>query len=254
VKIGITQYAASPDGRNFLERTAQMGLDGVEPFFGTADDELLSWSGEEIERFLLCAKRLGVCIPSTALGVFNNDPSLIDPRGRDRAVDLITRALRFTAAVEARTMLLCTYLQSAPDTAEKKANLLNVIRTVLPLADQLDVAVALESPLPAKELLDLLDATESDRTAVYYDLGNAVALGFDPAEEIRLLGRRILSVHVKDSSDSLGALHLGRGRLDLAASIEALKSIGYDGWLILETPGGDESSVYRDIEILKHYV
>ncbi len=49
-------------------------------------------------------------------------------------LDLIARGLRFTAAVGARHMLLCTFFASNPDTPEKKQNLLNVVEQLLPLA------------------------------------------------------------------------------------------------------------------------
>jgi sugar phosphate isomerase/epimerase len=116
------------------------------------------------------------------------------------------------------------------------------------------VALALESPLPAEELAKLVDAAGSAQVGVYYDVGNAIYLGFDPAEEIETLDRRILAVHVKDTAQMLGDAHLGQGRLDLAASLEALKRIGYEGWLMLETPGGDEAAVREDIRILGQYL
>lgn len=254
MKMGITQGAVSVTGKEFLERTAKMGLAGVEPYIAEENSEFLSWSSGNTKQFVDKAKKLGVEIPSVALGVFNNDSALVTSEGQAKAVKLTIRTLQFASAVGAKTMLLCTYLASHPDTPQKKFNLLEVIHKVTPLACKLGVTIGLESPLPAAELEQLVDVARSDCVGVYYDLGNAVALGFDPAREIEVLGGRILAVHVKDSANVLGALHLGEGKLDLKAAIETLRRIGYDGWLILETPGGDEHVLQKDINILNQYL
>ena len=197
------------------------------------------------------ARKLGVSVPSVAVGIFNNDPALIEDQNCDKACRIIHRTLEFTAAIGARIMLLCTFLKSHPDTEEKKANLLEVIRLVEPRARELGITIALESPLEASELAAMVDAADSDHVGVYYDLGNAVALGCDPAEEIRILRHRILSVHIKDSVDKLGGLHLGQGNLNLKDSLEALKTIDYQGWLILETPCESRAALEQDIKHLK---
>lgn len=250
--LGLTQGTAH--GEDYLEHTARLGLTGVEPFIGSAEDERLAWSGADLERFVARARNSGVQIPSVAVGLFNNDSAIIEATGRSKTLDLTSRALEFSAGVGANVMLLCTYVVSHPDTPEKKTNLLEVVREVEPLARKLGVAIALETPLPAEELAELTDAATSEFVGVYYDFGNAVFLGFDPAREVRVLGKRIMSVHVKDSAEVLGGLHLGEGKLDLASALEALRSIRYEGWLMLETPGDDEAAVRKDIEVLSGFL
>jgi sugar phosphate isomerase/epimerase len=255
MKLGITQYAACPvgtDGRKLLEHVAELGLAGVEPFFCAFDDEFLVWSAEQVRQFVVNAKELDVEIPSTGYGAFNMDSCLIDKDELDKAVKHTIHGLEQTAAMGGGVMLLCTFLKSHPDTPEKKTNLLKVIDQVEPRARDLGVKIALESPLGTDELIELVKATKSDQIGVYYDLGNAIALGFDPLDEIETLGEYILEVHVKDSAHNvLGGLHLGQGNLDLSASISVLKKNNYDGWLIIETPLNNEISLINDIETLR---
>ncbi len=113
------------------------------------------------------------------------------------------------------------------------------------------VAIALESPLPAGELTRVVQSARSEAVGVYYDVGNSVYLGFDVLAEIRALGPQIRAMHVKDTAAMLGDSHLSKGRLDLPGTMQALKEIHYNGWLMLETPSGNEVALREDIQILK---
>ncbi|HBR18996.1 MAG: hypothetical protein A2Y13_00695 [Planctomycetes bacterium GWC2_45_44] len=257
MKIGITQYSVSPsyiDGQSLVRRVSELGASGVEPFFAAADDALFSWSASDIRQFMAEAENRGIAVPSTAVGIFNCDSSLVEKTGQTKAVALIERALEFSAAVHAHIMLLCTYLQSEPNTTEKKKNLLDTIRRTEPLARKLGIDIALESPLPAEELVKLVDAADSDHIGIYYDLGNAIALGFDPVEEIAIVSRHLRAVHIKDSVNKLGGLHLGKGYLNMPAAMDALKKISYDGWLMIETPADNDDDVRADIELVKQFL
>ena len=254
MQIGMIQGAPTggyDGGCQLLAKVRHVGLSGLEVFFGSAQDEMLGWSVADIDRFAAAAKDCGIALMSTALGAFNNDAALVQPSRCEAAVALVERTLDVTKALGADVMLLCTYIQSHPDTEAKKDALLDVLKRVEPGARARGVTIALESPLPAKELRDLTDTAGSDRVQIYYDVGNAVGLGFDPAREIPVLGHRIVSVHVKDSAGTLGGLHLGEGQLDLDAAMQALNSVAYDGWLVLETPADDESAFREDVRKLK---
>lgn len=253
MKLGIAQYSADASGREFLEAATRLRLDGAEPFIPDAADAMLSRSQEELDALLSRAADLCVEIPSVAIGVFNNDPSLVLADGREKAIEVIQRCLRFTALLCARTMLLCAFVQSDPDTPEKRQNLLRVIGQVEPVARNLDIVLGLETPLPASETLSLLDSMQSPHVGVYYDIGNATFLGHDIGREIRALGSRIVGVHVKDCVRSFGDARLGHGKANLDAAMEALKDVGYDGWLILETPSG-EAGLREDIRLIKRYM
>jgi sugar phosphate isomerase/epimerase len=247
VKLGLTQYAASADGRGFIEAAAKFGLAGVEPVIIDEASEFLQWSEAQTTQFRDAANRRGVQVPSVAVALFNGDSSLIEKSGKEKAVQIISRSLRFSSAVGAKIMLLCGFVVSNPDTEEKQENLASVVKAVEPIAQKLGVAIALELPLPAREFAALVDRINSGQVGIYYDLGNAVALGFDPAEEVRTLGSRIIALHVKDSLDKLGALHLGKGKLNLEAAMKAIHEVNYDGWVMVETFADDENEIRNDI-------
>ena len=147
--------------------------------------------------------------------------------------------------------MMCNYFASDPDTPEKKKNMIEVMREIEPSARRKEIRVGLESPQSAAELVNILNELNSDCFGVYYDVGNAIAYDYDPVEEIRILGKHIIGMHMKDTVEKLGDAHLGKGRLDLDGSIAAMREIGYNGYLMIETQ--PDKLVAGDIDVLKYY-
>jgi glucosamine-6-phosphate deaminase len=86
--------------------------------------------------------------------------------------------------------------------------------------------------------LSVLDRIEGEGVGVLWDAPNAFEAGDDPAEGVRLLGHRIRHVHLKDLRLQPGqharAVLPGEGEFPAARAIEALRGIGYRGWLSFE--------------------
>lgn len=81
-----------------------------------------------------------------------------------------------------------------------RAALKSILAEVLPLARQLGVELHLETDLPPEPFRQLLAEVDDDFLKANYDIGNSASLGFDPEEELTLLGPFLGSVHVKDRS------------------------------------------------------
>jgi len=102
-------------------------------------------------------------------------------------------------------------------------------------AEQSKVCLALEMAMNAPDSLELVKRIGSEYVKVYYDVGNAAAKGYDVIEEIRLLAGQIAQFHIKDA----GGQALGEGKVPLKAACETIKEIGFDEYLVLETPATD---------------
>ena len=79
----------------------------------------------------------------------------------------------------------------------------------------------------------------------YFDVGNVVFYGF-PQDWIRVLGRRIVKVHLKDfqldrPNGRFSWRNLGEGDIDWTAVRRALAEVGYAGYVTTEVAGGDAS-------------
>lgn len=97
------------------------------------------------------------------------------------------------------------------------------------------VRIAFETELPAPALAEFVDSFESDRFGVYYDTGNCTSYGFDCPADIRLLGRRVMGIHIKDRKvGSAQSVPLGQGSADFAGILRALRSVGWRGALVMQ--------------------
>jgi inosose dehydratase len=75
------------------------------------------------------------------------------------------------------------------------------------------------------------------------DVGHWAAAGGDPAAAIRQYGKRIAVVHIKDVTDQEPSeksknkykfVELGQGKVDFKGCFDALKSVGFKGWAVVE--------------------
>lgn len=103
-----------------------------------------------------------------------------------------------------------------------------------------------------KDLEALLTRTEPGLVKLCWDVGHALYGGMDPIAIVRRYPERIAYLHLKDLDgavlEALGQegagfdegirrrvfTELGTGRLDVPGLLEALREIGYQGWLMVE--------------------
>ncbi len=113
------------------------------------------------------------------------------------------------------------------------------IRELIPTAEDLGVTVALENVwnrflLSPVEMRDFIDQFGTDRVKAYFDVGNILLYGY-PVHWIEALEERIVRVHIKDFDvDKRQFVALLTGSIDFPRVINALRGIGYDGWLTAE--------------------
>lgn len=128
---------------------------------------------------------------------------------------------------------------SALNTEKDKREAIENLLSVLDLASINNVVISLETSLPPVAFHDLICFFDSPFIKVNYDMGNSAAMGFDPWEEIELLGEFIANVHIKDRIKGGGTVPLGTGDTDFSAVFGALKEKGYEGDFILQAARQD---------------
>ena len=127
------------------------------------------------------------------------------------------------------------------------------IRTLIPLAEELKVVIAIEevwnkfllSPL---EMARYISEFQSPWIKAWFDVGNVLLYGY-PQDWIHTLGNSIVKVHVKDfkrKEDGYAWVNLGDGDVDWPAVRQAFADIGYSGSAVTELAGGDEAYL-RDV-------
>jgi len=127
------------------------------------------------------------------------------------------------------------------------------IRTLLPMAEELKVVIALEevwnkfllSPL---EMATYIEEFRSPWIKAWFDVGDVLLYGY-LQDWIRTLGKSIYKVHLKDFKHKEGGyewVNLGDGDVDWPAVRQAFAEIGYSGSAIVELEKGDEAYL-RDV-------
>ncbi|HIE53034.1 MAG TPA: sugar phosphate isomerase/epimerase [Armatimonadetes bacterium] len=201
----------------------EIGLDGVEV------SGLHLRRPEVQEKYLKAAKQYNIEIPSVALGILNQVPLKSEPKAAIWLADSITVACNLGAKV----ILLAFFGKGElkMENEQEISRVVDVLKELGPRAAKAGVILGLENTLSAEDNLRILERVGEPAVQVYYDLKNSANRGRDVPREIRLLGERICQVHLKN-----GRLLLSQpGNVDFPACAEALRDIGYRGWLILET-------------------
>lgn len=236
----------------FIDFAKAQCLDGVEL---TLEDCLpLTITKDECAKIAAYAKENGIGLGTLATGHYGAESLGADDEAeRARAVEFTKKYLQIAAWLGVKTILVVpgstsvAWDPSRPvvpyarcwDQATKS------IRELVPVADALDVDIALENVwmrflLSPMEWKLFLDQFGSDRVGMYLDLGNCQI--YLPAQDyIMLLGKRVKAVHVKNwkGEDCGGGLHgfgdsLKAGDVDFKAAFAALEKIGYNGALTVE--------------------
>lgn len=134
------------------------------------------------------------------------------------------------------------------------------IRKALPLAEDLKVKIAIEnvwngfllSPLEAARYVDEFN---SPWVSWHFDIGNVINFGW-PEQWVRILGKRIVTLHIKEYSrskrDKEGPyagfnVPFLQGDNDWPSIMKALDEVSYKGWGIAEQGGGGSLEGLKDL-------
>ena len=204
----------------------------------------------------------GLVIPSVC-GVHHWEKPLShpDPKVRGEGLEALKQTLRDAKRYGASSVLL------VPAVVNKEVSYQDAytrsqeqIRKAVPLAEELGVKIAIEnvwnqfllSPLEAARYVDEFN---SPAVGWHFDVGNVINYGW-PEQWIRILGKRIQKLHIKEFSrkrrDKEGLwkgfdVPLLEGDDDWPAVMKALDEVGYSGWAMTEQGGGDTPEGLQDL-------
>ncbi len=88
----------------------------------------------------------------------------------------------------------------------------------------------------ADQFLELMQHLDSPAVGLNFDIGHAFCVKDDPAATIPKLAKFIRHFHFEDIAATRVHHHLipGDGAIDFAATIKAIRGIGYTGWVTVE--------------------
>jgi len=223
-RVGAMDGTIGQGGPDALAVAKEIGLEGVQIDAGGAAEKLSSSQPEVQARYKAAMEKTGVAVASICMGLLNGNPLISDPRAPGWVSDTIEAA----ANLGGKVILLAFFGRGTLRTQEEKDKAAEIIKPIAPKAEKAGVTLGIENTLSAEDNARILDRIQSPAVKVYYDVANSTFNGYDVPKEIRFLGDRICEFHFKDST------LLGQGRVNYSAIRDAVREIGYQGWIILE--------------------
>jgi len=239
-----------------IPKAVEATLQGIQVSLGRNPDEMILTDPAVRQRYLELGREHDVSFHSIALGLLNDYPLATDPRAPTWVVDGIEAA----AAIGAGNVLMAFFgkgdlrlrdengeftNESAGAFAsyrlneEHVANVVDILERTIPAARDAGVVLGLENTITASQNLQIIDRVGSEWLQIYYDVGNSTGNGYDVPGELRTIGNdRLCEVHLKDWNTRL--LGSEDGSVDMTGAATALREIGYDKWLVLETSGRED--------------
>lgn len=257
-----------------IQRTAEMGFDFLEVSFHFLrhEDKVYYWPKEMAPRHRLRIRDLlrkhglqtGILIPT---------PRTMAPEQfAPLRIDDICEVSDFDVD---QTRSLCWMLEQALDAARdidailiddlhfafaRSSNELRGVKRMLKLAEQYDVKVGIENKneTTSEEILDILRKLQSPNAGVTFDVGHAYEFLRDSdkvSELVVNLGKSIINTHIHDFTAEAHHAYVGQGNINWIKTMRALKSIDYQGPLVLEISPEEQYvrtlAPHPDLEILR---
>ena len=252
MKFGTLQNVLEATLDDVFSIAAKLGFDGVEldwndPAEAQAGGPL---AHERRQALRSAARSAGVEIASVAAHFLNRGgPASADAETERLGIAAIQEGIRLCQDLGARVLLVPFFSQGDIIGQEGIERLTRNLRLLASEAELARVTLGVESMLPAHEVVALLDAVGSPFVGTYFDMANGMGLGYDPVKEVETLGRHIVQVHAKEfvagdgpagsrekpRFDLLNKRLFGEGDVPVRAILQALRRIGYDGYIVLET-------------------
>ncbi|HZW32523.1 MAG TPA: sugar phosphate isomerase/epimerase family protein [Isosphaeraceae bacterium] len=225
-----------------LPLAGEAGLAGVEVSLRSDYTADPLWSPDGARAVRARARALGLEIPSLALLMLNDGGFTGDEATRARARAIVRRGIDLARELGAGIILLPFFGAGAITDERGIAQVIEELRALAPTAEESGVRLGIETTLPAPTVVGILAAVSSPAVTAYFDVANAVWLGYDPVDELETLqaAGALPQIHIKDIQERPGDRGPGEGRVPYPQVARALRRLGYDGYLVFETPATDD--------------
>lgn len=232
------------------------GFEGFEPNMDEGGEISENSTKKQMEGIRDTASKVGIELTSLCTKEFFFKASLTDdnPKVRDKAENWIRKMLELASYAKLDTVLIVPGSVGMPgyslspvpyEVAYQRS--FESLKGLIPIAEKYRVNMSLETIMWNKFLLsplemrDFVDKFQSEYVSIYFDVGNVQPFGY-PEHWIRIFGKRIRRVHLKEFSSTAGgfgnpiATYVGflEGDTNWPNVIRALSEVNYDGYLTAE--------------------
>lgn len=277
MKIGVISDCFKLPLADSIQLAGEMGFDGIQIYATTGEfsPAVLTSARKAEIRALLQEERLTISALCGDMGGYGFQIAGDNPERIEKTERIINLAAEFGVPV------VTTHIGVIPaDKAHPRyAVMLDAMRRCGAYAAARGVTLAIETgPEKASVLRAFIEDTDGG-VGVNLDPANFVMVtGQDPVEAVELLGGYIVHTHAKDgvmlrqtdpqiiydcfARGGIEALNvadyfletpLGEGHVDFPRYIEALRRVGYDGYLTIERETGNRPAedIRKALDVLK---
>ncbi len=116
--------------------------------------------------------------------------------------------------------------------------------------NKLRLKIIFESDFSPMQYINFIDKFPKKCFGINYDTGNSASLGFNPIEEFKTYGDRIMNVHIKDRVFNGSSVPIFEGDVNFKLVFKLLSKYQYDGNIILQTA---RSHNKKDFDLINNY-
>jgi len=258
MKYGIISRTLDPDLETAFTMGRELGFDGLEILFVELEyQKEILWTREGVRQLRRLAEATGLELPSCCAGRYNRRGFVNpDPAVREECVEIMLRLIDTCTDAGMDNILVAFFGDHEIRTEQHKDLVVEALKRCAPKAESRGITLALEGTVPVEDFMAIIERVDSEALGIYYDVGNAQWLGYDIAAELRTARDLVAQVHIKDRTTSGENVPLGEGAVDFRVVADTLHEIGYEDYLVLETPGGDDRRAFaeRHLAFIRQFV
>ena len=260
-KVGVMQGRLSPMINNRIQQFPWDSWPNEFVLASKIDIKLIEWTIDTFkfyknplinlnqwEEINLIMEKNSISIPSVTCDYFmENPPWKTDLKLVKEGISSILQGMR---NIKSKILVIPLVDNSSlPDSSSVKI-IQKLFTDLIPEITQNKLQIAFECDLNPKKLSEFIGKFDRNYFGINYDIGNSSSLGFNPTEEFKAYGSRIINVHVKDRKLNGTTVPLGEGDADFLGIFRLLHEENYQGNLILQTARSKEG---KDSEVLVKY-
>lgn len=243
-KIAICDWVQSVPGPSALEVAATLGFQGVQIGDLGGATKGFPMNNKYVQKMYLdAAKEHNIIIQSLHLYTLLREETMQYPINSEKG-KLAKKSLKMgiEACAEMDIPVIMINPAFAYEENETYTNILDMLKYACQVGRENGVVITMECAGTLDRIHQMRDIVGPD-LKLCYDTLNPLRFGFgeDPPGEIRALGTEIIDhIHLKDAprrlfhSEARGCCPLGEGDCHFKESVQAIKDIGFDGWLVSE--------------------
>jgi hexulose-6-phosphate isomerase len=226
----------------------ELGIQEIEWIFDYERyEENPLWTLDGCNQIKEVIEKSGVRVRAVCFDYFMRRPFYKGLGYYNENVEFFTRIINGMAMIGATLIEVPMVDDSSVKTADEYNEAIRFAENIARISERNGIKVSFETDMPPIKLLKFLEKINKRNVYVNYDSGNSSGLGYDHSEEIRIIGKYIANVHIKDRLLHGSTVQLGTGNADFDKVFIALRDINYNSSLILQAARGRDGQEMENI-------